>query len=156
MPPQSSFKKPSTNLVSYGNITVGQKIVYSIMSKIRPSRADTILANYAVRFESLRQEINEMGYFCKGTVLKRMMKCGQERCACHRDPAKRHGPYFEWTYKTKGKTINIRLAPDEVPVYEAATQQYRKLRSLLTRMERLSRTALAWVAKKAASGSSGP
>ena len=32
------------------------------------------------------------------------MKCGQPQCACHRDPAKRHGPYFEWTYKAKGKT----------------------------------------------------
>ena len=118
------------------------------MSKIRSSRADTILANYAVRFETLRQEINEIGFFCKGTVLKRMMKCGQDRCACHRDPAKRHGPYFEWTYKAKGKTINVRLAANEVPVYEAATQQNRKLKSLLTRMERLSRTALAWAARR--------
>ena len=118
------------------------------MNKTSPSRADTILADYAVRFETLRQEINEVGYFCKGTVLKRMMKCGQDRCACHRDPAKRHGPYFEWTYKAKGKTINIRLAPDEVPVYQAATQQFRKLKALLTRMEQLSRTALVWAAKR--------
>lgn len=121
------------------------------MSKIKPSRTETILANYALRFETLRQEINELGYFCKGTVLKRMMKCGQDRCACHHNPAKRHGPYFEWTYKAKGKTINIRLTPEEVPVYLAATQQYRSLKSLLTRMERLSRTALAWLAKKAVS-----
>lgn len=124
------------------------------MSKIKPSRADPILANYALRFETLRREINELGYFCKGTVLKRMMKCGQDRCACHYDPSKRHGPYFEWTYKAKGKTINIRLSPEEVPVYLAATRQYRHLKSLLTRMERLSRTALAWLAKRTVSGSS--
>ncbi len=124
------------------------------MSKTRSSRADAILANYALRFETLRQEIDQLGYFCKGTVLKRMMKCGQDRCACHRDPSKRHGPYFEWTYKAKGKTVNIRLDPDEVPVYLAATQQYRRLKSLLTRMERLSRTALPWLAKNAPSGSS--
>ena len=124
------------------------------MSKIKPSRAETILANYALRFGTLRQEINELGNFCKGTVLKRMMKCGQDRCACHRDPSKRHGPYFEWTYKAKGKTINHRLDPAEVPIYLAAAQQYRRLKSLLTRMERLSRTALPWLSKKAVSGSS--
>jgi hypothetical protein len=39
------------------------------------------------------------------------MKCGQPQCACHRDPAKRHGPYFEWTYKAKGKTVNVKLSP---------------------------------------------
>ena len=46
-----------------------------------------------------------------------MMKCGQQRCACHQDPAKRHGPYFEWTYKEKGKTVNRRLRPEEAPIF---------------------------------------
>jgi hypothetical protein len=125
------------------------------MSRTKQSRADTIIASYTQRFEQLRGELDELGYFCKGTVLKRMMKCGQDRCACHHDPSKRHGPYFEWTYKAKGKTINHRLDPAEVPVYLAATQQYRRLKSLLTRMERLSHTALAWLAKRRPAGSSG-
>ena len=43
------------------------------------------------RFESLKREIVQLNYFCKGTVLKRMMKCGHKQCACHHDPAKRHG-----------------------------------------------------------------
>jgi hypothetical protein len=50
-------------------------------------------------FRQVRQELQQLDYFLKGTVLKRLMKCGQPQCACHRDPAKRHGPYFEWTYK---------------------------------------------------------
>ncbi len=124
----------------------------AIMSKTKPSRAHAILANHAFRFEALRQEIHQLGYFCRGTVLKRMMKCGQQRCACHRDPSKRHGPYFEWTYKAKGKTVNVRLAPDEVPVYLAATERYRRMKALLTRMERVSRKALPWLAKNTASG----
>jgi hypothetical protein len=40
-----------------------------------------------------------------------MMKCGQPTCACHRDASQRHGPYFEWTYKVKGKTVNVKLSP---------------------------------------------
>ncbi len=116
---------------------------------------DSVSAGYAQRFAELKREIEGLSYFCKGTVLKRMMKCGQDRCACHHDPARRHGPYFEWTYKARGKTINVRLRPEEVPVYRAATQQYRKLKSLLSRMERLSRTALARLAQKALSDSRG-
>ena len=75
------------------------------------------------------------------------MKCGQPACACHADPAKRHGPYWEWTYKAQGKTVNLRLTPEAGPIYKAASQQYRELKSLLARLEKHSRTALAALAK---------
>jgi hypothetical protein len=119
------------------------------MKKIKRMHVDTLLANYVHQFAGLKQQIQQMQYFCKGTVLKRMMKCGQKRCACHKDPTKRHGPYFEWTFKSKGKTVNRRLQPEEAAIYSAATQQYRKLKSLLTGMEVLSRKAVALLAKNA-------
>jgi len=121
------------------------------MKQSNPTHKDTITTSYAERFVSLKRELEALGYFCKGTVLKRMMKCGQKRCACQHDSSMRHGPYFEWTYKAKGKTINIRLQPEEAPVYQKAVDEYRKLKSLLTRMERLSRTAIAPLARKALS-----
>jgi type II secretory pathway component PulJ len=102
------------------------------------------------RFRQARQELHQLGYFLKGTVLKRMMKCGHPNCACHRDASHRHGPYFEWTYKVKGKTVNVKLSPQAAPLYHAATKQHRKLKAALARMERLSRTALAQLAKQAA------
>jgi hypothetical protein len=78
-----------------------------------------------------------------------MMKCGQPQCACHRDPSQRHGPYFEWTYKVKGKTINVKLSAQAAPLYQAATKQNRKLKAVLAKMERWSRAALARLAKQA-------
>jgi len=111
----------------------------------RPALPGTI----ELRFRQVRQELHQLDYFLKGTVLKRMMKCGQPQCACHRDPAKRHGPYFEWTYKVKGKTVNVKLSPQAAPLYQAATKRHRKLKAVLTRMERLSPTALARLAKQA-------
>jgi len=106
----------------------------------------------AQRFRQAQQELQQLDYFFKGTVLKRMMKCGQPQCACHRDPSKRHGPYFEWTYKTNGKTVNVRLSPQAAPLYQAATKQHRQLKAILAKMERLSRTALAQLAKHANHG----
>jgi hypothetical protein len=119
------------------------------MKKNRRMSVDALLASYVQQFAGLKQQIEEVQYFCKGTVLKRMMKCGQQRCACHEDPTKRHGPYFEWTFKAKGKTVNLRLRPEEATVYMAATQRYRRLKSLLIRMEALSRKAVILLAKKA-------
>jgi hypothetical protein len=111
----------------------------------RPAAPD----RYRRRFEELKRELQRLEYFSKGTVLKRMMKCGKAQCACRTDPAKRHGPYFEWTYKASGKTVNVRLTPDAAPLYKAASRQYRKLKALLRRLERLSQTALRHQAKLA-------
>jgi hypothetical protein len=106
----------------------------------------------AQRFRQARRELLQLEYFLKGTVLKRMMKCGRPQCACHHDPAKRHGPYFEWTYKANGKTVNVKLTAESAPLYKAATRQQRKLKAILARLERLSRTALAGLAKQAEGG----
>src|SRR5664279_6099673 len=105
----------------------------------------------ADRFLELKRELQGLDLFCKGTVLQRRMKCGQPGCPCHTDPAKRHGPYWEWTYKAAAKTVNVRLTSAAGPVYKAASRQYRKLKSLIKQMEKLSRTALANSAKQAES-----
>ena len=106
---------------------------------------------HAQRFQELKRGLDQLEYFCKGTVLKRMMKCGKAACACHSDPGKRHGPYFELTYKANGKTINVKLAPEAAPLYKAASMQYRKLKTLLSRLEKLSQTILRHQAKLAES-----
>jgi hypothetical protein len=59
------------------------------------------------------------------------MKCAKAQCACASDATKRHGPYFELTYKANGKTVNVKLSPKAAPLYRAAAQQYRKLKTLL-------------------------
>jgi hypothetical protein len=119
------------------------------MSRPRRLQPTAIPDHYAQRFRALKQEFQQLEYFCKGTLLKRMMKCGKAQCACRQDPAKRHGPYFEWTYKAKGKTVNVKLARDVMPMFRAASHQYRKLRSLLNRLETLSQTVLRHQAKLA-------
>jgi Family of unknown function (DUF6788) len=113
------------------------------MSATSKARLAALILSDAQRFAALKREIVQLDYFCQGTVLKRMMKCGHKQCACHRDPAKRHGPYLECTYKVHNKTINLKLYPEVAPRYRTAIQQYRQLKSLLGRLERLSPTALA-------------
>jgi hypothetical protein len=71
------------------------------------------------------------------------MKCGNQQCACHRDPANHHRPYLECTYKVHNKTVNLKLYPELAPLYRATIQQHRKLTSLLGCLERWSRMALA-------------
>ena len=101
---------------------------------------------YAARFQELKAELATIDYFSKGTILARMVRCGKPQCACSTDPAKRHGPYYEWTYKTRGKTVNVRLTAEAAPLIHSAVKQYRKLKSIMTRLEKISRQALAKLA----------
>ena len=60
-------------------------------------------------------------------------------------------PYFELTYKANGKTVNVKLSPQAAPLYKAAAQQYRKLKTLLNRLDKLSKNILRHQAKLAES-----
>jgi hypothetical protein len=120
-------------------------------SGIRRREQSATLERHSQRFRELKRDLEQLEYFCKGTVLKRMMKCGKAHCACASDPTKRHGPYFELTYKAHGKTVNVKLSPEATPLYRAASQQYRKLKTLLNRLEKLSQTILRHQAKLAQS-----
>lgn len=113
-----------------------------------PRLSKSVTDEYVRRFQKLKNELARLEYFSKGTVLARRMKCGKPQCPCHTKPAQRHGPYYEWTYKVRGKTVNVRLDQDAAPLYQAATQQHRKLKSILDRLEKLSRQALAKAAAK--------
>ena len=39
-----------------------------------------------------------------GSVVRQYMFCGKASCACHRDPQKKHGPYYYLSYKEKGQS----------------------------------------------------
>ena len=117
----------------------------------RPVPQNAALERHTQRFLELRRGLEQIDCFCKGTVLKRMMKCGKAQCACASDTTKRHGPYFELTYKANDKTVNVKLAPEAAPLYRAAAQQYRKLKTLLNRLDKLSKTILRDKAKLAES-----
>lgn len=116
-----------------------------------PPVPPTALERHTQRFLEVRRGLEQIDCFCKGTVLKRMMKCGKAQCACASDATKRHGPYFELTYKANGKTVNVKLSPEAAPLYRAAAQQYRKLKTLLNRLDKLSKTILRDKAKLAES-----
>ena len=118
---------------------------------IRSQQHNSLLERHTQRFQELKRGLEQLECFCKGTVLKRMMKCGKAQCACASDATKRHGPYFELTYKANGKTVNVKLSAEAAPLYKAAAQEYRKLKSLLNRLDKLSKTILRYQAKLAES-----
>jgi len=76
-----------------------------------------------------------------GSAAPRYNRCGKSGCRCHADPPQLHGPYFQWTAKVDGKTVNRRLSEREAGAYLEWIGNDRRLRSLVTEMRELAKQA---------------
>jgi Family of unknown function (DUF6788) len=94
------------------------------------------------RYRELKQELQDVGFACVGSVQTRYLPCGNARCRCHQDPANRHGPYHYWTRKVKGRTVTVLLKPEKVPLYREWIQNNRQLENLVREMRRVSAQVL--------------
>src|SRR5262245_47431412 len=46
--------------------------------------------------------------------------CGQSSCACHSDPARRHGPNLYFTWRSQGKSHALYVPPEHAREAQAA------------------------------------
>jgi hypothetical protein len=95
------------------------------------------------RYRELKQQLQEMGFVCVGSLQTRYLPCGNPTCRCHQDPAKRHGPYHYWTRKVKGRTVTVLLKQQQVPLYREWIQNNRRLDDLVQEMRRISAQVLS-------------
>jgi hypothetical protein len=77
-----------------------------------------------------------------GTLQRRMTVCGKPGCRCARDPAARHGPYYEWTHLDQGRLVNHRLSAQEARRFVQAIRNYRRLKRLLAKWQQASVQAM--------------
>jgi hypothetical protein len=73
-----------------------------------------------------------------GTLADRMTRCGHASCRCHADPPALHGPYHQWTRKKNGRTSTRILSDDQLADYGPWFDNHRRLRELITELEKLS------------------
>jgi hypothetical protein len=86
--------------------------------------------------------IARSGMVLPGSITQRRTRCGRRNCACHADPPRLHGPYWQWTRKVAAKTVCRWLSADQHRDYQAWVDNDRRLRELLARLEALGAAAL--------------
>jgi len=94
---------------------------------------------YERSYRQLAAQLAQTGYVVQGTVVRKRLKCGKPQCACHRDPARGHGPYAYWTSKVGGRTVSRKLSDEEATLYEQWIQNRRQLDQILRQMRELSK-----------------
>lgn len=65
------------------------------------------------RQRALLLDLGKVGFFRRGTLLRRFTRCGKPGCRCQADPPQLHGPYWQWTRKVKGKTVTATLSESQ-------------------------------------------
>ena len=100
---------------------------------------DAAIRNAQERIERIHQSINDIEHLSSGTLLKRMKRCGNPRCACAKDPDARHGPYYEWSYMKDGRLRHRTLSPEQAKLMRRAIANHRKVKRLLQLWETYTR-----------------
>jgi hypothetical protein len=91
----------------------------------------------------IRERIARMSHVCSGSVTRRMKTCGKARCACHRDPASRHGPYYEWTRWEGKRLVHSVISAETAELLREAVSNYKEARRLLREWEHASFEAIS-------------
>ncbi len=78
------------------------------------------------QYNRLRQRLSQIGYLSQGSVQDRTARRGG-------------GAGYQWTRKVAGKTVSVSLTQEQFGQMLQAINNYREVRRLLDRMEKLSR-----------------
>ncbi|MEW6746442.1 MAG: DUF6788 family protein [Planctomycetota bacterium] len=111
------------------------------MAKLTKEQLAKRLQDCRGDYERLKARIREVGFTCDGSLVVRWMVCGKPNCRCREDPAKRHGPYYQLSWKEQGTTVSRRLSPHQARLYQEWIHNRRLLESILAQMRVVSRKA---------------
>jgi len=92
----------------------------------------------AERYETLKHELAEIGLIRRGSLVRRMVRCGKPGCRCQASKPQLHGPYYQWTRKLQGKTVTLRVNRDEAKLLRKWIDNGRRLDRLVRQMEKVA------------------
>ena len=96
------------------------------------------LETYERRYRALAAQLSDVGFISPGSLVTRTTSCGKPGCRCQADPPRRHGPYYQWTWKRNAKTVTVNLSASQAKTYQKAIDNHRKLEEILQEMRELS------------------
>ena len=106
-------------------------------------------------YAAAKSRLQDVGFTCEGSLVERYTCCHNPNCRCA-DPARRHGPYFQLSWKEGGRTISRILSGEQAALYREWVDNRRALEAVLEEMRDLSREATEHLAAEAGVGFVGP
>ena len=95
--------------------------------RTRTVSVDASLRRLEARHRALLAGVADIGLVLRGSIARRLTRCGNPACRCHADPPMQHGPYYIWTRKVAGTTVTAQLKPEYAALCKDWNRNMRKL-----------------------------
>ena len=114
----------------------------------RPAAVASVLRRLEERHRARRAELAAIGLVLRGSIARRLVRCGQPTCRCKADPPMLHGPYYLWTRKVAGKTVTAQLSPAHAALCQAWNRNMRKVDRIVRQLQAIGLQAAAAVRRR--------
>ncbi len=91
------------------------------------------------RYQRLAAQLAKLQVMAQGTITERTIERDIDATPGEK---KVYGPYYQWTFKDKGKTVTVNLTADQAKQYQRAIDEHRKMEGIVEEMRQLSRKIL--------------
>ena len=87
------------------------------------------------RYLRLTVRLGKLGFVLQGTITERTIMRDDPHA-----PAKQkaYGPYYQWTFKRKGRTETVNLTAIQAKTYQRAIDNHRKMEEVIEQMRALT------------------
>ena len=91
------------------------------------------------RHARLAGRLAKTGLIAQGTITERTI---EREDKTEPGETRTYGPYYQWTFKDKGKTVTVNLSKAQVREYRRAIENHRRMQAILEEMRELSLSIL--------------
>ena len=79
--------------------------------------------------------LSRTGLIAQGTIAERTIEREDKN---RPGKTKTYGPYYQWTFKNKGKTVTVNLSKAQMARFQRAIENHRRLENILTEIREIS------------------
>lgn len=108
---------------------------------ISSSSHDSSLEELERQHQVLLSELAKIGLVLRGSIELRLARCGNPKCRCKAVPPVLHGPYYKWTRKVAGKTVNATLTKEQADRFIEWNRNMHKLDHIIDRLQEIGLVA---------------
>jgi len=91
------------------------------------------------RSRRLAARLSQVGLILQGTITERTLV---RPARTVRGRPRPYGPYYQWTWKHKGKTVTVNLTASQARAYQKAIDNHRQLDTLVRELRAVSQQLL--------------
>ncbi|MFA6569390.1 MAG: DUF6788 family protein [Victivallales bacterium] len=85
----------------------------------------------------LKSKLMRTGLIAQGTITERRIERRRRRGGRTKSNAE-YGPYYQWTFKRKGKTVTVNLSGRQEKTFRKAIDENRNVENIISEMRDLS------------------